>query len=226
MTDPGTIRIRSIEDLRTALESPDPMTCLFTLQAIAADPERALSYGQKDGTDVIDLVIAVARQGTATALGAGALLVLGRFRDPRVAPVILDAFATSDHDDSVTACAEFLQASATAEVRSAVTPWLFQDADETRARSHKLQRVAAHNRRRVIRAGHLERNHVANAHKVSRQAAARARMAKYFVGGKGIVRPNLKASSTATERKRAPDMSQSHQADPRPAMIEIPVRPA
>ena len=134
MTDPGTIRIRSIEDLRTALESPDPMTCLFTLQAIAADPERALSYGQKDGTDVIDLVIAVARQGTATALGAGALLVLGRFRDPRVAPVILDAFATSDHDESVTACAEFLQASATAEVRSAVTPWLFQDADETRAR--------------------------------------------------------------------------------------------
>jgi hypothetical protein len=94
------LRIRSAESLHEALASSDLGIRLAVLQAIAADPARALAFGKFDGGDIVDWLISRAGK-TAGVWRQAVVSTLAAFRQARVGAFFLQEYEREGEPEMV-----------------------------------------------------------------------------------------------------------------------------
>lgn len=102
------IHIRTAEDLFEALNSPDPGVRIPLLRAIAAGPEKALSYGCHNGRDLVGELSRQAFEIPNSDLKADLLYALSKFRDPRALNVFKRQISVSGDPEVIRLAGTYL----------------------------------------------------------------------------------------------------------------------
>lgn len=128
-----TVRIATARQLVEALEQGDLGVIVAVHQTIRKDPHRALAFGQWNGRDVVDVLVAIAARGD-DVLALNAAGTLSVFEEARVLRFFLDALAHGT-GHQITAAAAYLLAHRHQFSRADVFEALMQNTSLQRVRA-------------------------------------------------------------------------------------------
>ena len=128
------LRIRSAKDIFEALVSDDFGVRVSIAQAIAANTDKAASYGPYNGMELIDYLLQLLGQNTDSSYRPVLLAALGAFSDPRIPDVFMSEMERSGDPESVMAAASRLAAEKGDRVRQFMARMTRRSATTTQAR--------------------------------------------------------------------------------------------
>lgn len=127
------LRIRSAKDIFDALRSDDVGVRLSIVKAIIANPEKAASYAEHDGTTLVDYLIFLLHHNTDPGYKLALLAALASFSEERITNIFKSEMLSSDDDQTITMAASKLAAEPEADVRGFLATML-KSGHELKAR--------------------------------------------------------------------------------------------
>ncbi len=128
-----SLHIRTAEDLFEALNSSDPGIRIPLLRAIAAAPEKALSYGCHGGRDLVGELSRQAYEIPDSDLKADLLAALSKFRDPRALNVFKRQIAVSGDPEAIRLAGTYLSLEPEENTKDILPGLLMQERSAFRA---------------------------------------------------------------------------------------------
>lgn len=128
------LRIREARDIFEALVSNDFGMRLSVARAIAANPEKASSYGTYNGMELVDYLFQLIGRSTDSSYRTVLLSALAAFRDPRIPDLFMSEMAGAEAPETVMAAAARLAGERGDKVRRFMSRMLRRNAGTTQAR--------------------------------------------------------------------------------------------
>lgn len=134
MTETRQLRIRTMQDIITALQSDNPTIRISILRAIIQHPEKVAVYDAGGGWDILDELCSQARNLADSPLRTLVLGALVAYKDPRVWEIFKNELHTSENAESLTLAARYLSDADDDNGREILSSFLLQNNSVTHAR--------------------------------------------------------------------------------------------